>query len=152
MSFRVAALTCLLATPLGVAAAYAIHISENRLLRRLEILLMLPLLVPNMIIAIGIFFVFARLNLVGTITGLVLAHTMHAIPFVLVTSLAALRQFDMGQERAARSLGVNRFRAFLWVTLPQIKGGVLSGALFAFISSLDEVIIALFISRARPRR
>jgi len=146
VSLRVAALTLLVATPLGVAAAYGIHASGRNFMRRIELFLLLPLMIPSMIVAVGIFFVFARLNLVGTMPGIVLAHTMHALPFVVVTALAGLRQYDMGQELAARSLGWSRLGAFLRVTLPQIKGSVLSGALFAFISSLDEVIISIFIS------
>jgi putative spermidine/putrescine transport system permease protein len=78
--------------------------------------------------------------------GLVLAHTMMAIPFVLVVTLAGLHGFDMDQEKVARSLGWNRFQAFVRVTLPQIRPSIVAGALFAFITSLDEVIIALFIT------
>jgi putative spermidine/putrescine transport system permease protein len=68
------------------------------------------------------------------------------VPFVIVTTLAGLRGFDMDLERAARSLGFDRFQAFLRVTLPQIRPSVMAGALFAFITSLDEVIVSLFIS------
>ena len=71
---------------------------------------------------------------------------MLAIPFVLITTLSGLQGFDMNQERAAQSLGVNRLTAFLKVTAPQIKGSIIAGALFAFISSLDEVVVSLFLS------
>ncbi|MEE9570574.1 MAG: ABC transporter permease subunit, partial [Gammaproteobacteria bacterium] len=107
---------------------------------------LMPLMVPVIITAIGVFFVFAKVGLIGTMLGLVLAHTMMATPFVVVTTLAGLRGFDMDQEKVARSLGYNRFWAFTKVTLPQIRPSVISGALFAFITSLDEVIIALFIT------
>jgi putative spermidine/putrescine transport system permease protein len=146
VSLQVAALTCALATPIGVAAAYAIHVSESPAVKRLHSALLLPLMVPNIIVAIGIYFVYARVNLVGTVTGLVLAHVMHAIPFVVITALAGLRQSDMSLERAARSLGCNRLQAFLKASLPNIKPSVISGALFAFITSLDEVVIAIFVS------
>lgn len=145
-SLQIAGFTCLLATPAGVAAAYAIRVNGGPLMAKLEVLLLLPLLVPNIILAIGIFFLYTRLRIVGTPFGLVMAHTMHAIPFVVVTTLAGLRHYDLSQEKAALSLGASRFVAFMKVTLPQVKGSVMAGALFAFISSLDEVVIALFNS------
>jgi ABC-type tungstate transport system substrate-binding protein len=91
-------------------------------------------------------FLFARINLNNTLAGIILAHTMLAIPFVLVTTLSGLQGFDMNQERAAQSLGVNRVTAFLKVTARQIKGSIIAGAPFAFISSLDEVVVSLFLS------
>lgn len=146
ISLTAAVSTMLVATPLGVAAAYGLHNAELRILRQVQVLLIMPLMVPIIIIAIGIFFVYARLQLVGTMFGLVLAHTMMAIPFVLVVTLAGLHGFDMDQEKVARSLGWNRFQAFVRVTLPQIRPSIVAAALFAFITSLDEVIIALFIT------
>jgi putative spermidine/putrescine transport system permease protein len=146
VSMVVAALTTLLATPVGVAAAYGLHVAEARFLRVVQLVLLMPLMVPIIIIAIGVFFVFARVNLVGTIAGLVLAHTLMATPFVVVVTLSGLQGFDMNQEKVARSLGAYRLAAFIKVTLPQIRPSVISGALFAFITSLDEVVIALFIS------
>ena len=146
ISLKAAVMTTILATPIGVAAAYGLHVAETRMMRWLQVLLLMPLMVPIIITAIGVFFVFAKVGLIGTMTGLVLAHTMLATPFVVITTLAGLRGFDMDQEKVARSLGFNRFRAFTKVTLPQIRPSVISGALFAFITSLDEVIIALFIT------
>lgn len=146
VSFRIAVMTCLIATPAGVAAAYAIHNSSTRLFRQIQAVLFLPLMVPHIIVAIGLFFVLARLNLVTSMFGLIAANVMLALPLVIVTTLSGLRHFDMNQERVARSLGYNRFWAFVLVTLPQIRGSVVSGALFAFVTALDEVIIALFIS------
>ena len=146
ISLKAATMTTILATPIGVAAAYGLHVAEGRVPRWLHVVLLMPLMVPVIITAIGVFFVFARIGLIGTMSGLVLAHTMMATPFVVVTTLAGLRGFDMDQEKVARSLGYNRFWAFTKVTLPQIRPSVISGALFAFITSLDEVIIALFIT------
>ena len=136
----------LVATPAGVAAAYGIHHLAARSSRRLQMLLMLPLMVPHIVLAIAIFFLFVKAKLLGSFVGLLLAHAMLAVPFVVITVLAGLRSFDMSQELVARSLGCPRFRAFLAVTLPQIRPSVLSGALFAFVTSLDEVIVSLFIS------
>jgi len=146
VSFEVAIATALLATPIGVAAAYGIHVGSGRLSRAAYTILMMPLMVPHIIVAIGIFFIYARIGANNTILGIVLAHTMLAIPFVLITTLSGLQGFDMQQERAAQSLGVNRLQAFLRVTAPQIKGSIIAGALFAFISSFDEVVVSLFLS------
>ena len=146
VSVQAAAATCLLATPIGVAAAYAIHTRKSRATEIAYALLMVPLMIPHIIVAVGVFFLFARIGLNNTLTGIILAHTMLAIPFVLITTLSGLQGFDMTQERAARSLGVNKLTAFLKVTAPQIKGSIIAGALFAFISSLDEVVVSLFLS------
>jgi putative spermidine/putrescine transport system permease protein len=146
VSFGVAALTLLTATPLGVAAAYAIANAQHRLMRVIHAILMLPLIVPIIILAIGVFFVYARVGLVATIPGLVLANVMLALPYVITSVVAGLQSFDKTQEMVARSLGMNRLRAFLSVTLPQIKASVIAGAIFAFISAIDETIIALFVS------
>lgn len=146
ISVKVALMTMLAATPLGVAAAYGLQVAGGRWTRGMQVFLLSPLLVPVIIIAIGVFYLYAKLSLLNTLFGLVCAHTILAIPFVMVTVASGLKQYDMSQERAARSLGASRLRAFVEVTLPQIRPSVLSGALFAFITSLDEVVIALFIS------
>ena len=146
VSLQAAAATCLLATPIGVAAAYAIHTGKSRITEIAYALLMVPLMIPHIVVAVGVFFLFARAGLNNSLTGITLAHTMLAIPFVLITALSGLQGFDMNQERAAQSLGVNRFVAFLKITAPQIKGSIIAGALFAFISSLDEVVVSLFVS------
>jgi putative spermidine/putrescine transport system permease protein len=146
VSLQAAVATCLLATPVGVAAAYAIHTRKTRVTEIAYALLMVPLMIPHIVVAVGIFFLFARVSLNNTLTGIILAHTMLAIPFVLITTLSGLQGFDMNQERAAQSLGVNRLTAFLKITAPQIKGSIIAGALFAFISSLDEVVVSLFVS------
>lgn len=146
VSIRVAVGACFLAGILGVAAAYAIHQMGNRMGRYAEIILLLPLMVPLIITAVGVFFVYAELGLIATVPGLVLSHTMLTLPFVVVTARSGLKSFDMAQEKAARSLGASRLRAFIDVTLPQIRGSVIAGMVFAFIYALDEVVVALFIS------
>lgn len=148
-SLLVAVLTALVATPLGTAAAYAIHNSTSRLVRSLQIVMLMPMMVPIIIVAIGVFFIYARTGLLATRTGLVLADVMLSLPYVIIAVLAGLRGFDMTQEMVARSLGMNRLRSFMIVTLPQIKASVITGALFAFITALDETIVALFISGGR---
>jgi putative spermidine/putrescine transport system permease protein len=146
VSLRVALGASVLATVLGVAAAYGVHLLSDRLGRYLEIVLLLPLMVPLIITAVGVFFVYARVGLIASVPGLVLSHTMLALPFVVVTTHSGLKSFDMDLELAARSLGASRLRAFFQVTLPQIRGSVIAGAVFAFIYALDEVVVAIFIS------
>ena len=146
ITLTVAALTVLIATPLGVAAAYAISHSKLRIMRLIHVTLLLPLVVPIIITAVGIYFVYARVGLVATLPGLVLANVMLGLPYVVISVVAGLQSFDATQEMVARSLGMNRLRSFFSVTLPQIKASVVTGGIFAFISAMDETIVALFIS------
>jgi putative spermidine/putrescine transport system permease protein len=146
VTLTVAACTVLIATPLGVAAAYAITQSKLRIMRLIHMALLLPLVVPIIITAVGIFFVYAKVGLLATMSGLVLANVMLGLPYVVISVIAGLRSFDTTQEMVARSLGMNRLRSFFAVTLPQIKASVIAGGIFAFISAMDETIVALFIS------
>ena len=108
--------------------------------------LVAPLIVPVMIMAIAFYYAFARVQLVGTVTGIVLAHAVLASPYVVINVEAVMRTFDVRLEWAARMLGATAGQAFRRVTLPLIQPGVLAGALFAFIFSVDEVVIAMFLS------
>ncbi len=146
VSLQVALGTMLLATPAGVAAAYGLHLGRFRFAPLLYGSMLASLMVPVILIAIGLFFLYARLDMVNTVGGLILADTLLAIPFVLVTVSAGLKTYDMSQELVARSLGAGRLKAFLTVTLPQIRPSVIAGAFFAFIVAFDEVVIALFLS------
>jgi putative spermidine/putrescine transport system permease protein len=146
VTLTVAVLTVVIATPLGVAAAYAISQSKWRIMRLIHMTLLLPLVVPIIITAVGIFFVYAKVGLAATMTGLVLANVMLGLPYVVISVAAGLQSFDATQEMVARSLGMNRLRSFFVVTLPQIKPSVIAGGIFAFISAMDETIVALFIS------
>jgi putative spermidine/putrescine transport system permease protein len=146
VSLKVSLITMLLATPIGTAAAYGLHFGRFRLAILVHGALVAALMVPVILIAIAVFFLYARLGLVNTTLGLVLADTLLAVPFVLIIVTAGLKSFDGNQELVARSLGAGRLRAFPGVTLPQIWRSVLSGALFAFIAAFDEVVIATMIS------
>ncbi|MEM1199759.1 MAG: ABC transporter permease [Pseudomonadota bacterium] len=139
-------LTMLVATPLGVMAAYGLFVSSFRFAHLVFLLLISPMMVPVVLIAIGVFYVYAKMKLVHSMTGLVLAHSMLAIPLVLIVVSSALKSYDMNQEMVARSLGASRLRAFMVVTLPQIRFSVITAALLSFLTSFDEVIIALFVS------
>lgn len=146
VSVKISFITALLATPIGTAAAYAMQSGKVGSRKVIEGILLLPMVVPLILIGIGIFFVYARLNLVNTIAGLVVADTLLAVPFVYISVTAGLKSYDMAQENAARSLGASRLMAFLTVTLPQIRLSILSGAFLAFSTAFDEVVVALFIS------
>ena len=146
VTLTVAVCTVVIATPLGVSAAYAISQSKLRIMRIIHAALLLPLMVPIIITAVGIFFVYAKVGLIATMSGLVLANVMLGLPYVIISVVAGLQSFDTTQEMVARSLGMNRLRSFFAVTLPQIKASVIAGAIFAFISAMDETIVAIFIS------
>ena len=145
-SFKVASLTMLVATPFGTMAAYGLFVSGSRLGKMVFFMLMTPMIVPVILIAIGTFYVFGKLGLVNSILGLVLAHTVLSLPIVMIIVTAALRTYDLNQERVAQSLGSTRLRAFFEITLPQLKFSILTAALLAFLTSFDEVIISIFLS------
>lgn len=145
-SLIIAVTSSALATVLGTAAAYALNLSESRLVKSLQVVLLLPLVVPIVITAVGVFLIYAQVGLIATMTGLILANVMLGMPYVITSVLVGLRKFDPTQEMVARSLGMNRWRAFFAVVLPQIRPSVITGTLFAFISALDETVVSLFIS------
>jgi len=146
VSLIVAVSSAVIATVMGTAAAYALNLANSRLVRSLQVVLMLPLVVPIVITAVGVFLVYANVGLLATMTGLILANVMLGLPYVITSVLVGLRKFDPAQEMVSRSLGMNRLRTFFIVTLPQIRPSVITGLLFAFISALDETVVALFIS------
>jgi len=146
LSVRVAALTMVLATGLGTLAALGLARGRFRGRGLLYGLVLSPMIIPVIITAIAIYFLFARWELTGTLAGLALAHTVLAIPIVVVIVSATLQGVDPNLEHAAMNLGANRLRTFWRVTLPIIRPGVISAAIFAFIVSFDEVIIAMFLS------
>ena len=145
-SFQVGVLTMLVATPMGVMAAYALFVSGHRAARAMFAFLITPMIVPVILIAIGTFYAYAQVGLNNTITGLVLAHSVLAAPLVMIIITSALKNYDLNQERVARSLGATRLKAFFIITLPQIKFSIVTSALLAFLTSFDEVIIAIFVS------
>lgn len=155
-SVQVGILTMILATLAGSMAAIVLVRSRFRGRGLLFGLMMSPVVVPVIVLAIAIYFVFAPLGLVGTRAGLVLAHSVLAMPFVIIVVSGALQGTDISLERAARTLGAPPISAFLRITLPAIRPAVITGAFFAFLASFDELVIALFIagtgSRTLPKR
>ena len=145
-SVQVGLLTMLVATPLGVMAAYALFVSRHRATKAIFLLLITPMIVPVILIAIGTFYAYGRVGMNNTITGLVLAHSALALPIAIIVVTAGLRSYDLSQEQVARSLGATRIKAFFLITLPQIRFSVITAALLSFLTSFDEVIIAIFVS------
>ena len=145
-SLKVGILTALVATPIATMAAYGLHRSRIRAAKWFMVMLLTPMIVPVILIGIGVFYAYVKLKLLNSLLGLVLAHSMLAVPVVMLVVGSALKTFDLDQERVARNLGASRLEAFWLVTLPQIKFSVLSGTVLAFLTSFDEIIVSLFIS------
>jgi putative spermidine/putrescine transport system permease protein len=144
-SLKVAVLVMVAATLLGSAAAYSLDRTRIPGKGIISAVLLAPMIVPGIVTAVAMLGVFLRWQLNGTLLGFVAAHTVLALPFVFVAVAASLRTFDRNLERAATSLGAGPWYTFRRVTLPLILPAVLSGAVFAFVTSLDEVVIALYL-------
>ena len=146
LSLWVAASVVVLATLLGTLAALGIARLPKALRVLASALILSPLIVPVIVVAIGIYYAFSRYGLVGTPIAMVLAHTCLALPFVVTSVSASLAGIDPRLEQAALSLGATPAGTFRQVTLPLIRPGVVVGALFAFITSFDELVVSLFLS------
>jgi putative spermidine/putrescine transport system permease protein len=145
-SFKAGFLTMIVATTAGTAAAYGLNAARRRWTGFVHAVLLAPIVVPVILVGIGVFYVYARLGIVNTLTGIVLAHSMLAVPLVVMVVTSALKSYDLNQEMVARSLGASRLKAFVLVTLPQIRFSVVTAAVLSFLTSFDEVIVALFVS------
>ncbi|KQU86391.1 ABC transporter permease [Ensifer sp. Root31] len=146
ISFVTATSTAVVATILGTAAAYGIRLSEHKAPAVLLLILSLPLSVPVILIAVGVFYLYARIGIINSVPGLILAHVMMAIPFVTVVVFSRLKTFDLAQVHAAESLGARPIRAFFMIVAPQVRFAVASGTLLAFLTSFDEAVISLFVT------
>jgi putative spermidine/putrescine transport system permease protein len=145
-SLYVGAGTAILALALGVPLSFALV--RGRFFGRLTIdrLAMAPVIVPTIILSVGTYSLFAKLKLIGEWYGLVIAHTVLALPFVVLVMGAGLRDFDRSLEQAAEGLGASRWRTLTRVTLPLLRPSLVSAGLLAFITSFDEVVVALFLA------
>ena len=150
-SFIIGILATLLATGLGTLAAIGLSRSEMPFRRPIMALLISPMIVPLVIIGSGMFFFFSDIGIAKTYLGVIIAHAILGTPYVIITVTATLVSFDESLTRAAASLGANPFRAFFKIQMPLILPGVVSGALFAFITSFDEVVVVLQIADVRQR-
>lgn len=143
--------TVALATPIGTLAAIGLSAITFRGKGLLTAALLSPIIVPTIIAGVGIYFSFAQWGLANSLTGLILAHTALALPFVLITVSAALKQFDRTLLRAGASLGASPVLVFRRVQLPLIMPGIASGAIFAFATSFDEVVVAILLTGPAQR-
>lgn len=130
---------------LGIPAAFGLARGHFRGRQFVTLLILAPLLVPVILIAIAEYFFMNEVNLIGTTPGLVIAHTLLAMPFVVIIVTASLRGYDRSFERAAMSMGAGPLRTFWHVTLPLIRPSVISAALFAFLASFGEFLVSLFV-------
>lgn len=151
LSVKLAVTVTIFATILGTTAALGLSRTNLPFRSILLAILLLPMIVPVIIIAVADFMAFAYFNLIGTFLGLVLAHTALATPFVVITVASTLAGFDWSLHKAAQSLGASPFFAFRMVILPLILPGIVAGAIFAFVTSFDEVVVALFLASAEQR-
>ncbi|MTI07001.1 ABC transporter permease [Roseibium denhamense] len=147
-SVMIAPAATILATVLGTLAAIGLSQSHVPYKSAIMAVLISPMIVPLIISAAGMYFFYSRIGLQGTYWGVVLAHAALGTPFVIITVTATLVGFDRSLVRAAANLGADPVTTFFKVQMPLIIPGVVSGALFAFITSFDEVVVVLFLGSA----
>ena len=145
-SIKVAGLTMVVSVLIGVPASYGLVRFDFPGKRLVILLLMSPILVPVIVISLGLYLYLSRLHLVGTTAGLVASHVAYVTPFMMMTVMAGVKKLDPALEFATTIMGANRRTVFLKVVLPQLMPSIFAGALFAFLVSFDEVVIAWFIT------
>jgi len=145
-SLGIGCLVTIIATTVGSLAAIGLWRLSSELAESVRLLALAPMIVPPVVSALAFYKFFASFDLIDTLTGVVTAHTLLAVPYVLVTVSAALATLDRRQEQASLSLGANLGQTIRHVILPQIRPGMLAGAVFAFIVSWDEIVVTLFIA------
>ncbi len=143
--------TTILATTLGSMAALGLRQHGLFLCGSLRTLFLLPMVVPAVVLGVGMQLLFAQLGIANSYLGVIVAHTVVSIPFVMVSVSGALRGIDQRVELAAESLGASPFTVFRRITLPLAMPGVASGAVLAFATSLDEVVLTLFVAGPNQR-
>lgn len=144
-SFQVAILTTICAVLLGVPTAYGLARAKFFGKRIIGFLSLSPIFAPTIVLALALYLYFASFGITGTITGLVISHTLLTTPFVILTTGSGMRHVDESIEDAAMVMGAGRLQIFLKVVLPLLRPSILSGALFAFLLSFDEIVVAWFV-------
>ena len=145
----IAVIACVIATAVGFLTAYGLVRGEMRAKKLVLSLMLTPIIVPTVITAIAMYFVTAKIGLVGNVLWIGFCHALVALPVVLLILIAALQGVDVNLERAALGLGASPARVFFKIVVPIAMPGVLSAALFAFLASFDELVISLFLAGAR---
>jgi len=144
-SFGIGAATAVVTMTLATLAAFGLSRSASRLTPFAFLMFMTPMVIPSIVVGVALFQLFARLGLIATDLGIMLGHVVHAMPIAFVIVLATLKSHDWRLDQAAATLGANRPRVFRRVTMPLIRGGLVAGLIFAFLSSFEELTVALFI-------
>jgi len=147
-SARIAPVATVLSVSFGTLAAIGLSQSHVPFRSAIMAILISPMIVPLIISAAGMYFFYSRIGLQGTYWGVVLAHAALGIPFVIITVTATLVGFDRSLTRASANMGAGPLRTFFKVQMPLILPGVVSGGLFAFITSFDEVVVVMFVGSA----
>lgn len=147
-SLEIGAATTLLSLLVGIPLAFGLARGRFRGRKIIEHGISAPMIVPHIVISIAIYGLFSRLGLIGEWYGIALAHTVLALPFVVIVLVAGLRDFDVSLELAARGLGASPLGAVRTVTLPMLAPSVASAAFLAFVTSFDELVVAMFIAGA----
>jgi len=150
-SFFIGTSATVFATSIGTLAAIGLSRPEMPYRRPIMALLISPMIAPLVIIASGMFFFFSDLGLAKTYTGIIIAHAILGTPYVIITVTATLVGFDHSLSRAAANMGANQITTFFKIQMPLILPGVISGALFAFITSFDEVVVVLQLADVQQR-
>ena len=150
-SFFIGICATLLSTALGTLAAIGLSRSEMPYRRLIMSILISPMIVPLVITAAGMFFFYSKIQLSQTYIGVIMAHAVLGTPFVIITVTATLVGFDKSLVRASNSLGAGPIQTFFKIQMPLIIPGVISGGLFAFITSFDEVVAVLFLASPEQR-
>jgi putative spermidine/putrescine transport system permease protein len=150
-SFFIGICATLLSTALGTVAAIGLSRSEMPHRRLIMSILISPMIVPLVITAAGMFFFYSKVHLSQTYLGVIMAHAVLGTPFVIITVTATLVGFDRSLVRASNSLGAGPIETFFKIQMPLIIPGVISGGLFAFITSFDEVVAVLFLASPEQR-
>jgi putative spermidine/putrescine transport system permease protein len=144
-SFGIGLATAAVTLVIAVLAAFAVARSASRWSGAVFLVFMTPIIVPSIVIAVALFYVFAQMGLVATDTGIMIGHTVSAIPIAFVILLATLKNYDWRLDQAAATLGANRLRSFRRIAVPLIKSGLIAAFIFAFLASFEELTVALFI-------
>lgn len=145
-SFAIAVAATLISVVAGTLCAIGCWRIGRRSTDIVRALMLLPIIIPSIVYAIGLYRYFAKLDLLDRFLGVAIAHGVTGIPYVVITVATALAAFDPRLEQAARGMGANLGQTLRWVILPRIAPGIVSGAIFAFIHSWDELVIVLFIA------
>jgi putative spermidine/putrescine transport system permease protein len=145
-SFTIAIVSTLIAVLAGTLCAIGCWRLSHRGTEFVRALMLLPIMIPSIVYAVGLYRYFARLDLLDSFVGVAIAHGVTGIPYVVITVSTALAAFDPRLEQAARGMGASLMQTLRWVILPRIAPGIVSGAIFAFIHSWDELVIVLFIA------